>query len=238
MIMKRLLGGTAMLLAIGMPAAAQVAPDMGPRPSLDQLEGENVNPHTPETLGAGRQMGGTPGDQLAQPADPRVPTTGPSTEQRQPATEDRAATNADTASPAPPTRDDDTAETGGDPAARPADRNTEPAQTVMGTRGGGALTNEQIYADDLSQYKVVNGEGDELGSVAGLVVNVETGRIDTLILSRGGLVGIGEELYDVPWDRVSSFDKRAEQLLVDLPEVGLRPEPEFLPGGAEPGGTE
>ena len=185
MIMKRLLGGTVMLLAVAMPATAQVSPDTG----------------------------APAGDAMAKPADPRFPATGPSTgPQRQQDGEDRAATNADTASPAPPTRSDDTAEAGGDPATRPAETNIEPAQTVLGTRGGGALARDQIYADDLAEYKVVDGGGNEIGDVADVVLNLETGKVDTLIVSGGGLAGIGDKLYDVPWDQVASVDRRAEQI--------------------------
>lgn len=241
MITKGLLGGTAMLLAVAMPAAAQVSTGTGSDSAAGQFQG---GARTPDAMSTGRQMGGEPGNDLAKPADPRFPATGPSIgKQAQPEGEDRAATNADTASPAPPTRQGEAAAAAEEPGVppgdagehgvNPAERNVAPPQTVLGTRGGGALARDQIYAEDLNEYTVVNGEGAELGDVAGLVVNVQSGEVETLIVSQGGLAGVGDKLYDVPWDRVSSVDQREQQVRVDMPDVGMAPDAGQQSGGAQ-----
>ena len=53
-------------------------------------------------------------------------------------------------------------------------------------------------ASDLIGMEVKNYQGDKLGKVDDLALDVETGRIVQVILSTGGFVGIGDTLYAVP----------------------------------------
>lgn len=240
---RQLLAGTALLLlASAVPAAAQVAPDLGPRPNIRALDGEY---DTRETIGAGRQMGGPAGDALARPADPNRTPVGPSSDP-QPGGRENTATNV-IIPPASGGEDDPgTEENPGVPfgeddeaaAAEPAELNVAPAQTIMGTRGGGGLAEYQVYAQDLGEYEVYSMDGAEMGDVAGVVVDIRSGRLDTLILSRGGLAGVGDALYDVPWEAVARIDRNDERLYLDGDETMLRPNPEFLPGGEDPSTLE
>src|SRR6185295_10375750 len=53
-------------------------------------------------------------------------------------------------------------------------------------------------ASDLIGMEVKNYQGDKLGKVDDLALDVETGRIVQVILSTGGFVGIGDTLHAVP----------------------------------------
>jgi sporulation protein YlmC with PRC-barrel domain len=55
-----------------------------------------------------------------------------------------------------------------------------------------------VKASDLIGMEVNNYQGDKLGKVDDLALDVETGRIVQVILSTGGFVGIGDTLHAVP----------------------------------------
>lgn len=46
---------------------------------------------------------------------------------------------------------------------------------------------------------VVNGDGVELGVLEHLMLDVAAGRIAYAVVARGGVLGIGERLYAIPW---------------------------------------
>jgi sporulation protein YlmC with PRC-barrel domain len=79
--------------------------------------------------------------------------------------------------------------------------------TIEQTGSEGALTADQtavgaIYASDLVDYDV-RGAGDEdAGSVADLVIDLESGSIAYLAIGQGGFLGIGEDLVAVSMDQV------------------------------------
>ena len=68
-------------------------------------------------------------------------------------------------------------------------------------------------------------DNENFGDVAGTVVNVETGSIETLLVSTGGLLGVvGDTIYEVPWDRVAGVDKRAQTIRVDATQAEIQPQ--------------
>lgn len=223
MSLKTLLAATAILTTLGTGAYAQDTPAMGGRPSTDQMEGVQ----TPETLPSGRQMGGPEGTQQATPANPNVQPQGP----RQPAVGGEeggtAATNVTPpAGSGGPVRDGGTpqADAGADRDSPAALRTTE-AQSPTGSRGGGGLAANQIYVEDLANMSVTLSDNENFGDVAGTVVNVETGSIETLLVSTGGLLGVvGDTIYEVPWDRVAGVDKRAQTIRVDATQAEIQPQ--------------
>lgn len=56
-----------------------------------------------------------------------------------------------------------------------------------------------LPASMIAGAPVVNTDGDELGHLAELVVEMASGRIAYAVLSHGGLLGIGDKLFAVPW---------------------------------------
>jgi sporulation protein YlmC with PRC-barrel domain len=47
--------------------------------------------------------------------------------------------------------------------------------------------------------EVKNAEGEELGSIEDLVIDVSTGKVRYAALSFGGFLGVGDKLFAVPW---------------------------------------
>jgi sporulation protein YlmC with PRC-barrel domain len=56
-----------------------------------------------------------------------------------------------------------------------------------------------IAADKLTGEKVVNEAGEHIGEIVHLMLNIAEGTIAYAVLSFGGLLGIGDKLFAVPW---------------------------------------
>ena len=67
--------------------------------------------------------------------------------------------------------------------------------------------------------KVQNLQGELLGEVNNLLVTSD-GRIDAVVLGRGGLMGIGQDHYKVPWSRVQ-WEAGSRYLTVDVPRESV-----------------
>src|SRR5690606_34363537 len=73
---------------------------------------------------------------------------------------------------------------------------------------------------------VNNSQGENLGQIKDLMINLHTGRIEYAVLSFGGVMGIGDKLFAVPWQALT-VDERNEQILLDVPKERLKNAPGF-----------
>ena len=65
-----------------------------------------------------------------------------------------------------------------------------------GKRGPGPRV---MAADTLEGDEVKNASGDDLGTIDHIMIDVPTGRVAYAVLSFGGLLGMGDKLFAVPW---------------------------------------
>ncbi len=88
-------------------------------------------------------------------------------------------------------------------AERAGQRGSEPAcQTILGEADALLRSVEHprvVAADDLSKAKLHNANGEEMGSIAELVVDPNTGRVAYAVVEAGGFLGLGERNFPVPW---------------------------------------
>jgi sporulation protein YlmC with PRC-barrel domain len=54
-------------------------------------------------------------------------------------------------------------------------------------------------ADELTGLNVVNKQGQKLGTINDIVVDVKTGDVRYAALAHGGVAGIGSKLFAIPW---------------------------------------
>lgn len=54
-------------------------------------------------------------------------------------------------------------------------------------------------ADTLIGEDVVNAQNDKLGDIKEIMLDMSTGKVAYAVLSFGGVFGIGEKLFAVPW---------------------------------------
>jgi hypothetical protein len=61
---------------------------------------------------------------------------------------------------------------------------------------------------------VQNRSGEKLGSVCELMLDPKNGCIVYAVLSYGGMIGVGEKLFAIPWEAFA-FDDESRTLLLD-----------------------
>jgi sporulation protein YlmC with PRC-barrel domain len=58
---------------------------------------------------------------------------------------------------------------------------------------------ELMGADTLNGNDVYNQNGDDLGDIKEIMLDMRTGRVSYAVLSYGGFLGMGDKLFAVPW---------------------------------------
>lgn len=73
-----------------------------------------------------------------------------------------------------------------------------------------------MAASTLEGNDVYNPAGESLGSIQEIMLDVPHGRIAYAVLSRGGILGIGDKLYAIPWSALTlDTDRKCFVLNVD-----------------------
>jgi sporulation protein YlmC with PRC-barrel domain len=71
---------------------------------------------------------------------------------------------------------------------------------------------------------VVDSDGEMLGSIADLMLDLERGQIAYAVVACGGIMGIGERLFAVPWRALRPL---GEQFVVECQRSALESAPAF-----------
>lgn len=95
-------------------------------------------------------------------------------------------------------------------------------RTTKETTSGDGMT-----AKDLMGKNVETKFGDKIGSVKDLVVDVRSGRVDYVIVSSGGVAGIGSQEKAVPPSALSTQTTKRNTLSLDMKEDGWKSAPNF-----------
>lgn len=105
------------------------------------------------------------------------------------------------------------------------------AETAMMKKGssseGAAMFNAKRTSDFIGKT-VLNKEGIQLGSVADLVFNAD-GQVSYIILSRGGLFGIGARMTPIPVN-MTEMSLKGNALVCDISKKRLDMAPHFTKG--------
>lgn len=62
------------------------------------------------------------------------------------------------------------------------------------------LASPVISSDRVNGTNVYNPNGDKLGAIDSLMIDKLTGKIRYAVMQFGGFLGIGSDLYPLPWD--------------------------------------
>lgn len=81
-------------------------------------------------------------------------------------------------------------------------------------------------ADTLLGNKVVNRQEEDLGTILEIMLDIRAGNIRYAVLSYGGILGIGDKLFAVPWDALS-LDTENECFVLDVAKERLEADPGF-----------
>lgn len=71
---------------------------------------------------------------------------------------------------------------------------------------------------------VKSSDGQELGNVSDIMVDVESGQVGYALVSSGGVLGMGEDQYIVPWKALQT-DPQTEALTLNISQDKLKQAP-------------
>jgi len=81
-------------------------------------------------------------------------------------------------------------------------------------------------ADTLLDSAVVNRQDEDLGTLLEIMLDVRAGNISYAVLSYGGILGIGDKLFAVPWEALS-LDTDNHRFILDVAKDRLDAAPGF-----------
>ena len=83
-----------------------------------------------------------------------------------------------------------------------------------------------LAASTLEGDKVKNSADEDLGKVNSIMIDIPSGRVAYAVLSFGGVLGMGNKLFAVPWDAFS-VDEDEKCLILDVDKRSLETAPGF-----------
>ena len=83
-----------------------------------------------------------------------------------------------------------------------------------------------LSADSILGTDVQNPQGENLGHIEDVMIDVNNGRILYAVLSFGGILGIGNKLFAVPLEAFT-VDQTNEQFVIDIDQERLEDAPGF-----------
>jgi sporulation protein YlmC with PRC-barrel domain len=81
-------------------------------------------------------------------------------------------------------------------------------------------------ADTLMGNDVYNRQDEDLGDIKEIMLDVPAGRISYAVLSYGGVLGMGEKLFAVPWDALT-LDTDKKRFTLNVSKDDLKNAPGF-----------
>ena len=90
-------------------------------------------------------------------------------------------------------------------------------------------TRDLISSDKVEGTAVYNRKGEKLGTISNFMVGKRNGQVEYAVLSFGGLFGMGERNYPLPWD-VLTYDPDQGGYVVDLDKDRLKEAPSYERG--------
>jgi len=83
-----------------------------------------------------------------------------------------------------------------------------------------------MAADTLEGDDVVNAQGEHLGVIKSIMIDVPSGRVAYAVLSSGGFLGIGDKLFAIPWNALT-LDADNKCFVLNIDKERLKNAPGF-----------
>lgn len=83
-----------------------------------------------------------------------------------------------------------------------------------------------LSASTITGDKVRNRDGEALGHLEEVVIDLESGRVSYGVLESGGFLGLGGKLFAVPWS-LMEVDTDNEEIVIDVSKESLENAPGF-----------
>lgn len=83
-----------------------------------------------------------------------------------------------------------------------------------------------LSASSLAGDRVKNGADEDLGKVTELMIDLPSGRVAYAVLSFGGVLGMGNKLFAVPWNALT-LDEDEKHFILNVDKARLENAPGF-----------
>ena len=85
---------------------------------------------------------------------------------------------------------------------------------------------EIMAASSFEGETVVNRQGETVGEIEEIMLDVRSGRIAYAVMSVGGFLGLGEKYFAIPW-RAFTMDTDEKRFILDVDKARLEAAPGF-----------
>ncbi|WP_321924305.1 PRC-barrel domain-containing protein [Paraburkholderia guartelaensis] len=99
------------------------------------------------------------------------------------------------------------------------------AQIVGGGAGEGPGP-EIMAAATLDGNKVISADGEHVGKISDIMLDVRSGRVAYAVLAEGGFLGMGNTLHAIPWSALT-LDTDEKCFRVDIQAQRIKDDPGF-----------
>ncbi|MEX3814998.1 PRC-barrel domain-containing protein [Paraburkholderia sp. BR13439] len=118
----------------------------------------------------------------------------------------------------------------------------ETGARIVGGGVGEGPGPDVMSADTLDGNKVITTDGEHVGKISDIMLDVRGGRVAYAVLSEGGFLGMGDTLHAIPWNALT-LDTAEKCFRVDITAQRIKDDPGFdkdhWPSMADPAwGTE
>ncbi len=83
-----------------------------------------------------------------------------------------------------------------------------------------------LSASTLSGDRVVNPQNENIGKIEDIMIDLDNGRIAYCVLSFGGVLGMGDKLFAIPW-QAFKVDQDNKQMILNVRKDVLENAPGF-----------
>lgn len=83
-----------------------------------------------------------------------------------------------------------------------------------------------LSASTITGDTVRNANGDDLGTIEEIVLDLDRGRVAYAVLAAGGFLGMGEKFFAIPWDRLT-VDMDNKEVILNVDKDLLQNAPGF-----------
>ncbi len=87
-------------------------------------------------------------------------------------------------------------------------------------------TDRLIASDKVEGTRVYDRQGHKLGSVMNFMVDKRSGKAEYAVMEFGGILGIGNEYYPIPWPMLT-YDPKQGGYVVDITKEKLESAPHY-----------
>ncbi|OLL27612.1 photosystem reaction center subunit H [Burkholderia sp. SRS-W-2-2016] len=97
---------------------------------------------------------------------------------------------------------------------------------IVGSGTGDGPGPDVMAAATLDGTQVISSDGEDVGKISDIMLDVRSGRVAYAVLSEGGFLGMGTNLHAIPWNALT-LDTDAKCFRVSIEAQRIKDDPGF-----------